>query len=613
MKRIAIAAALSVATVSIFPQPGLAEDQTARKPLDNIVITANRVPTAVSRVVVPVSIVDSEDIDRSLALDLSDILRFQADIDVVRVGPPGSQTSIFTRGTESNHTLVMLDGTRINNGSSGGAPVNFISPDFIQRMEIVKAPRTTLYGEDAIGGVINILTKRAEGNEFGVFAGAGVDKLRKLGASGGFEAGAFNMGAQIQHTETDGFPSVVGETIDRGYRNTSVIANLLGDFGQWKGEARLWHSAGTGEYFDCSFNFVTNACDAVPVDQDYSNTAVALTARTAFTENWNSRADLSYIKDDLEQNQSPDFVETDRWAIDWQNDYSIGERNVLVGGLFFASENVDALSTFGGPLQSETTNVVAVYLEDNIELDRHDIVVAGRLSDHDAYGTDLTWNLEYGFHIADPWRLTASAGKAVRAPTAFDRFGSFGGNPDLKQEEAVTIQAGTQWTVSADHRFGLNFYHTDIDDLIASNAMFMLENIAKTEIKGVEGTYSYTGSTWFLRFSGMLQDPVNKETGQTLDRRSRKSTSATLTKTFGAFTTGFDFLAVGPREDFGGEMAGYGLTNLTGKIVFNSSWSINARVENLFDKDYVLANFDTDAPYATPDRGLYLEARYKMN
>ena len=419
----------------------------------------------------------------------------------------------------------MLDGTRINNGSTGGAPINFISPDFIQRMEIVKAPRTTLYGEDAIGGVINVLTKRAQGNEFGVFAGAGVDNTKKLGASGGLEAGAFTMGAQVQYTKTDGFPSVVGEALDRGYENTSIVANLLGDFGQWQGEARLWHAGGTSEYMDFPDIF---GDPLVPKDQDYSNTAIALTGRTGFYDNWRSRVDLSFIRDDITQNQSPDFVKTDRWTVDWQNDYSLGSRNVLVGGLFYASENVDALSRFGGPLQSETTDVAAVYLEDNIELGRHQGAIAGRLSNHDAYGTDFTWNLEYGFDISDPWRLTGSAGRAVRAPTAFDRFGSFGGNPNLKQEEAVTIQAGVRWTPMAEHLFSLNFYHSDIDNLIASDATFVLQNIDETEIKGVEGNYTFTGSAWFFKIAECcrirkIKLQVRHSTGAPRNRQASRS------------------------------------------------------------------------------------------
>lgn len=569
---------------------------------DNMIITANRVPTAINRVIVPVSVIDIEDIERSLALDLSDILRFQADIDVVRTGAAGSQTSIFTRGTESNHTLVLIDGVRINNGSTGGAPVNFISPNFIRRVEIVKAPRTTLYGEDAIGGVINILTKRTEGTEFTVFAGAGADSTTKIGVAGGTEAGAFTMGAQVQYTDTDGFPSVVGATQDRGYHNTSIVANVLGDFGPWMGEVRLWHSEGTNEYFDFFLN---------PVDQDYTNTALAFSALTDFSANWNSRVDVSFVKDDLEQNQSSDFVKTDRWTVDWQNIYTLGERNVLVGGLYFSSEDVDS-SSFGTLLDADTAAVAAVYLEDNIDLGRHDVVLAGRLSDNDAYGSDFTWNVEYGFEISAPWRLTASAGRAVRAPTAFDRFG-FGGDPDLKEEEAITFQAGVQWTVATDHLFSLNAYHSDIDNLISFNAMSMLENIAETEIKGIEGTYSFSAVDWFLRISGMVQDPENKTTGKTLDRRAEESVSATLTRKFGVHSASIDFLAVGSRQDFGGEMAGYGLTNLTGQFVFNDNWNINARIENLFDQNYVLANFDVGVPYAIPDRGLYVEVRYKMN
>jgi len=577
---------------------------------ENLIVTANRTGTSADRVIVPVSVIDRETIERNLALELSDILRFQADLDIVRSGGPGSQTSIFTRGTESNHTLVMIDGVRINNGSVGTAPIEFIAPDFIERIEVVKAPRTSLYGEDAIGGVINIITRKPDGTQFSAFGGGGADNTKKFGAAGGTEIGPFDLGLHLQRTDTDGFPTIAGETEDRGYENTTAAAIISADFENWKSGVHFWQSEGTTEYFTSQCNADFTLCNNVPVDQDYTNRALALSATTGLTNLWTSHIKISNVFDELEENQSPDSVETDRWAADWQNDFKLSEGLVLVGGLFYSTEDVDAV---GLSNVSEKTNVKAAYVESNSDIGRHAFVVAGRFSDHDAFGSDFTWNLEYGFDISEAWRLTTSAGRAVRAPTAFDRFG-FGGNPDLNEEEAITIQGGIEWKISTNQLANINFFHSDIDNLIAWNSItFSLENIDESEIKGVEATYKFTGQTWDFSVAGLLQDPKNKTTGNTLARRAEESISMTFMKYIAKHNVGIDFITVGSREDFGGEMAGYGLTNLTGQFVVNNNWSINARVENLFDKEYFVAHYGFGVPYTTPDRGAYVEVRYRLS
>ena len=140
-------------------------------PGDTIIVTATRTEIPLSDAIVPVTVITREDIELSLATDLAELLRFQAGIDIGRNGGPGQTTSVFMRGTESNHTLVLIDGVRINPGTLGGAAIQHISPEIIERVEIVKGARSALFGTDAIGGVINIITRRAD--KAFVEAGAG--------------------------------------------------------------------------------------------------------------------------------------------------------------------------------------------------------------------------------------------------------------------------------------------------------------------------------------------------------------------------------------------------------------------------------------------------------
>ena len=580
------------------------EMQSDDAPDDVVVVTANRTPVPTHRVITPVDVIDSDTIERSMAVELTELLRFQAGLDVVRTGGPGQQTSIFTRGTNSNHTLVLVDGVRINTGGLGLAAVQNITPAMIERVEIVKAPRTTLYGENAIGGVINVITRTPDRPDVNVFGGGGQDGTVKLGAAAGTRAGGFTVSGRAQRIETDGYPIVEGAAFDSGWNNTTIEGKAGFDGGRWGLEGRAWHSEGMDEFV---------AFPLVPASQDYENQVIALAARAQFTTNWDSVLDLSFNTDDLQEQQSVDFAKTERTILDWQNTVGIGSHHTLVAGAFFSSEEVTGQS-FGVPLNAEDTDTIAVFAEDTMDYGRNVLVLAGRYSDHDAIGKDFTWNIEYGFDVTDAMRLTANAGRAVRAPSASERFGAFGGNPDLKEEEATTIQGGWRWGLTPAQSMNVDLYYTEIDNLIAGDENFQLQNIEQARITGIEAGYSFTDGNWSVRATGKLQNPENKTDGSTLRRRSKESATISVVRNIGRHQVGADMQFVGSRTDFGDQnLAGYGLTNLTGRLAFNGQWGIYGRIENLFDRDYTPAYYDFGVRYLAPGRGAYVELRYNMN
>jgi vitamin B12 transporter len=592
------AAAICLTATSLIT---IAEDTT---PQDNLIVTATRTPVADHRVIAPVDVIDAETIERSMATELSELLRFQGGMDIVRTGGPGQQTSVFTRGTNSNHTLVLIDGVRINTGSLGIAAVQNITPEMIERIEIVKSPRTTLYGENAMGGVINVITRKPAGPDLGAFSGAGQDSTLKYGLSGGTTAGGFSISGRAQRLKTDGYPIVEGANFDSGWDNTTVEARAGYQANRWGLEGRIWNSEGTTEYV---------AWPMFPASQDYENRIIAVAGNAKLTRNWDSVLDLSFTTDDLEQQQSSGFARTERTILDWQNTLEIAGNNTLVAGTYLASEEVTGES-FGFPLAAEDTDTIAVYVEESMDIARHALLLAGRYSDHDAIGKDFTWNIEYGFDVAPGMRLTASAGSAVRAPSASERFGAFGGNPNLKEEEALTVQGGWQWAFAEHHDVTVDLFHTEIDNLIASDANFILQNIDKTKITGIEADYSFVTPAGSFRATGVLQDPENKTNGTTLLRRAEESATFSLARNIGRHQVGADLKLVGSRHDFGDQnLAGYGLTNLTGRFAFNDQWGIYGRIENLFDRDYTAAYFDYGVRYLSPGRGAYVELRYKLN
>jgi vitamin B12 transporter len=526
-----------------------------------------------------VDVITRDEIELSLASDLGELLRFQAGIDIGRNGGPGQATSIFLRGTESNHTLVLVDGVRINPGTLGGAAIQNISPDMIERVEIVKGARSALFGTDAIGGVINIITRRTAPAYGEVSLGGGSFDTQNgnVAIGGAGEKGEF--GISLSMDDTAGFAPRTDSDIKRGFDNTTV--NLHGglNIGNSFVGARYWSASGMSEYLDF---FLT------PIDQDFENQSAALELSTALTDTIESRLIVSRMTDDITQNQSPDFVESTRMSADWQLSWST-DTHVLSGGLFYSDEDASSLS-FGSGFDENTTTS-AVFLQDQWSKGRHQSFLAVRFTDHETFGSETTWNAEYGFSLNEDWTVQAGLARAFRAPDATDRFG-FGGNPDLSPEIANEAQLGIRYHPGGRHSVSLEFFRNDIDDLIEFDlSTFVLRNIAKAEIRGAELTWDYQGEGFSVRTSIVKQSADNPVDDVRLLRRAEESATVNLLKDIGRHKLGLSVLANGDREDFGGvKLPGYALVNLTGQIAIGDKWRLNLRIENLFDKEYQTAN-----------------------
>ena len=564
-------------------------------PADTIVVTATRTEIAQGDAIVPVRVITREDIELSLASDLSELLRFEAGIDIGRNGGPGQATSIFLRGTESNHTLVLIDGVRINPGTLGGAAVQHISPDMIERVEIVKGARSALYGSDAIGGVINIITRKADETFAEAAAGGGSFSSQSLQAAGGVRGEAFEFGANLSWQDTDGFSPRTDSDIDRGYDNLSIDVYAAREFANNELSLRHWRAEGNVEYLDF---FLT------PVDQDFENTATALQLDTAVSGNGASKFVLAYMSDEIYQQQSPDFVESSRVSVDWQYTHALN-RHTLTGGVYYVDENAKTLS-FGSGFD-EDTEIKAVFVQDQMSFDRHRAFVALRYTDHETAGSETTWNAEYAFDINEDWTLTAGAAHAFRSPDATDRYG-FGGNPDLDPEVSDSATVGLRYASGSRHSVDLELYANDIEDLIEFDFVtFSLVNVAEAEIRGGELGYEYRGDTFTLRTELVRQSADNAITGERLLRRPEESASISYTQSVGKHRFGVSVLAAGDREDFGGvELDGYVVANLTGQLQLSEHWQLNARVENLFDEEY-----ETAANFRMQEVSGFVELKYR--
>jgi vitamin B12 transporter len=576
---------------------------SAAQALGPVVVTATRTEVPADRVLANVEVIAASELERQPAADLGDVLRTRAGVEVARLGGPGQQTSLFLRGTESNHVLVLVDGLRINPGTIGSAAIQNIAPELVERVEVVKGPRSALYGSDAIGGVINVITRRGHDAGLRAQAGFGDYDTRSASVTGGFGGEQRDVSFGVSWLDSAGFPTRTGDTTDRGYEHLSLTASARATYGAVELGLRGWHASGTSEYSDF---FVT------PVDQDFENSAFAASAAFVPAEGWESRVTLGHALDEIAQNQSPDFLRTRRWTLDWQNDIVLSERQQLTAGLLWQDEEADAES-FGLPYEAAISSA-QFYVQDQAQIGRHRLLAALAWTDHETFGGHATWNAEYGF---EPWTgalVTAAAGTAFRAPDATDLYG-FGGNPALEPEESQSYEIALRQRIGGRQSLSVALFRNEIDELI----QFVVtdfdtfegenRNVERARIEGAEASWRYDGERWSARAGLTLQDPRDAITGARLLRRAKENATLALSRRVGGHEFAVDLLYAGARRDFGFPdpvaMPAYWLANLSARIALGPRFTILARAENLFDEDYELAR-----GFNTMGRSLFVALRH---
>lgn len=573
--------------------------------LTEIVITATRTPTDESRLAVPVVVITRREIEDTLAADVTGLLASRPGMEISRSGGAGQPASLFTRGTESNHTAVLVDGVRINPGTIGGAALQNIPAEGIERIEIVKGPRSALYGSDAIGGVVNIITRASAARGTGLFASAGRYGTRTVAADGGTALSErAGIGGSIVVHDSDSFAPRSASNSSGAFRD--VVGNLLlqaAPVEALKLRASGWHSAGR-IYYD---NFGSQGVE------DYSTSSYAASGDWQASDVVAYRAALNRAEDLIDQKSSRDYARTRRDGLELQGNWLVAGMHRLSAGTLLTDERTAALSF--GTLFNVTTRVQQYFLQDQIQSGAHALLLAAGHAQHQTFGGHDTWNAEYGLTLGT-WRLRAAAGTGFHAPDSTDRFG-FGGNPALRPETARQLNLGIAWEPGTTQRAQLDAFDNRIDNLVdyvVTNYLTFAgrnENRARTRIRGIEAAYQLRLDNWTVQAAGTWQDPRDLAGNTQLLRRARQRYSLSTQYRHEALSLGGELLYVGRRLDAGYptnvELPGYALLALHAQYQFTPSWSLQLRVDNALDRRY-----QEIRGYNTARRGITLAARLRL-
>ncbi|WP_342128732.1 TonB-dependent receptor domain-containing protein [Hydrogenophaga sp. OTU3427] len=581
-----------------------AQAQTTPPQLRETVVTATRVVQPLMDVVADVTVVDREAIERSGAVAVADVLARLPGVELARNGGAASVTGVFVRGAEPRFTAVFIDGVRVDSQSTGGATWNALPLAQIDRIELVRGPAAAVYGSDAMGGVVQIFTRKGEGAFApSVSVGAGSHGLRQVQAGFSGSSGTIDYALSAADERSTGFDSQPGSNPDRdGHHNRSATARL----GWQINPAHRLDATALSSRVNAQYD------GYVPGDDDRSfhhlNT-LGLTWQARWTDSYQTRVSASRGRDRYDSAPYSYLTETTVTSYLFHNEWRQGA-HLFTAALERREDELDNVST---------TPAISGRHQDALALGYGWVAGAHALQlnlrhDRDSeFGDKGTGSAAYAYSFAPGWRATASAGTAFRAPTLYQRFSVYG-VPSLKPESGRNVEVGLRYAHQGT-AYGLVAYRNLVSDLInyvpgsgpCANGMGeyagCYANVARARYSGVTLSAARRVAGVHLSASLDLQSPRDLDTGLQLVRRAKRHASLAADTRVGEWLLGAELKLSGARFNDTANtqrLGGYGLVNLHASTPLAPDWSLLLRIDNLGDKDYA-----TVRGYATPGRTLY--------
>jgi vitamin B12 transporter len=588
----------------------------AEAQLGHVVVTATRQPISADAALASVDVIERDEIARAGHSSLLGLLASRPGVQMARNGGPGSSGSIFIRGANSGHTLLLVDGVRIGSATSGSPVLETIPLELIERIEILRGPGSALYGADALGGVIQVFTRKGRaGFQPSARVGAGTDGAREASASlaGGNDRLRYNLTAG--HERSDGFNArpeaqTGHDADDDGFREDYLSASLALDLG---GNDELGANV--------LYSDMRNWYDAAqPYDSrlDKRAEAFGVHLRKQHSSTWASTLRLGHSVDALD-NQSDASTrsrfDTTQRQLSWQHDIALGGGSLLAA-YEFLQQRVQTTADY----EKTRRHINAFLLGWGGDFDHHHVQLNARHDRNSQFGGKTTGTAAYGYQLSPEWRAHASIGTAFKAPTFNDLYypvecygawGCFGGNAALAPEEALNRELGMAWErdgVSVD----LTYFNNRIKNLIDWSSG-IASNVGRADIEGVEASVTALFGDYRVRASVDLLDAEDAASGDELGRRARIGGALAVERAVGVWTWGMEWNGQGRRYDrvpntAAGRMGGYGLMDAYVHYALAPDWSVEVRANNLLDKEHELAK-----DFGTPGRSAFVALRYAMH
>lgn len=567
------------------------------------VVTANRTAQPLSDLVADVSVLDRDDIERSGASTLPDILARVPGIEMGRNGGPGTTTSLFIRGGETRYTAVFIDGVRVDTQSgSGGAPWENIPLALIDRIEVLRGPAGAVYGADAMSGVIQIFTRKGEGG-FSPFvsAGLGTYSTRKTeaGFSGSHEGFDYALGFGDESSKGFNARPVAGQNgDDDGYNRQSANARL-----GWQITPTQRVEA-TGLSSNMNSSYDTSARDDKSL---YQLQTMGLNWLAQWTDAYSTRLSATDARNRYETEPSVSKSITQQRGYLFQNEYRVGPQ-LFTAALERREDQLDNSTTTPATTTRALNGLALGY---GFSGKQHTLQLQARQDQDSEFGLQNTGNVGYGYALTPQWRLTASAGTAFRAPTLYQRFSIYGVST-LQPESSRNVEMGARYSAGTTS-WGVVAYRNMVDNLIVyansnpgcpNSPNGCYGNVAQAEYRGLTFSGQQRVQDVNLRASVDIQDPRDGSTGLMLARRSNQHATLGADTRQGRWTYGVESQLSGMRYDTAANttvLPGYVLFNLHARSQVARDWSVLMRLDNATDAQYQLAN-----TYATAGRALFV-------
>ncbi len=577
--------------------------------MEEIIVTGSS--TGMSRSVIPaaVTVIMQKDIKESGISNVSDILRKVPGLDVVQPGGSGKASSVFIRGANSSHTLVLIDGIRVNSPTTGRFDFADLSVDNIERIEIIRSPMSTLYGSEAMGGVIQIFTKKGALTGGSITFETGSYGTTKESISTSVNKEYYDINLTASRLDTEGFSTISSGSENDSYENTNISSKI----GIHRGGSTMGITAQLTEAMTeiDGFDYTTFAAsDDLNNRTDRRWSLLGFNMVSSMSNNWENSFSISSsneriegIDEDTPENQS--ILHTNINTIDWHINIRSNEGNKLSIG--YERQNKGGEVTSSGGTYNKSINNNGIYIQESRIINPSGLLLAAlRWDDSNLYESALTYRIGISINQTNDLKWHAQYGTGFQGPTLNDLFWPGFGNPDLKPEKNIGWEIGFEENILNSALLSLTYYENKFTDLIQWDGT--LKNIGEAESKGIEANFDWDLSA-ALHINGnyTYDETEDKMTNTYLLRRPLNKYGATFTlKPSGSTIVDIKYQHTGKRFDFDSDWDGkpevlkaYSKVDLYASFKLRQDTELYGRFENLFDKEYEEARGYGTAGFST--------------